>query len=114
MDRLRRAVDDARIREHLRRTEAALRDADHDLTLERRRRRERHLDRLADYRERGDFPTNRHRFDRVPLFVGDDGAPCAMASLLREDGREDLVAAVMATEPTARIEGLPDDHPVVE
>ena len=114
LDRLRRAIDDARIREHLRRTEAALRDADHDLTPERHRRRERHLDRLADYRERGDFPTNRHRSDRVPLFVGDDGTPCAMAYLLREDGREDLVEAVMTAEPTTRIEELPDDHPVVE
>ena len=114
LDCLRRTVDDARIREHLRRTETALRDADHDLTPERRRRRERHLDRLADYRERGNFPTNRHRPDRTPLFVGDDGTPCAMASLLREDGREDLIAAVMAAEPTVRIEGLPDDHPVVE
>ena len=114
LDRLRRTVDDARIREHLRRTETALRDADRDLTPERRRRRERHLDRLADYRERGEFPTNRHRSDRVPLFVGDDGTPCAMAYLLCEDGREDLVGAVMADEPTVRIGELPDDHPIVE
>ena len=52
--------------------------------------------------------------DRVPLFVGDDGTPCAMAHLLGEDGRRDLVADVMAEEPTVRIEDLADDHPVVE
>ncbi len=114
VDRARRAVDDARIREHLRRTERALRDADHDLTPAQRRRRRRHLDRLADYRERGDIPRNRRRPGRVPLFVGDDGTPCAVAHLLREDGREDLVAAVIADDPTARIENLPDDHPVIE
>ena len=114
LDRLRRAVDDARICEHLRRAESALRSADHDLPPERRRRRERHLDRLAAYRERGEFPTNRHHAGRTPLFVGDDGTPCAMAHLVRKDGREDLVAAVMAEDPTARIEELPDDHPVVE
>ena len=114
LDRLRRNVDDVRICEHLRRAESALRSADHDLSPERRRRRERHLDRLAAYRERGEFPTNRRHAGRTPLFVGDDGTPCAMAHLLLEDGREDLVAAVMAAEPTARIEELPDDHPVVE
>ena len=113
LDRLRRNVDDARICEHLRRAESALRSADHDLSPERRRRRERHLDRLAAYRERGEFPTNRRHAGRTPLFVGDDGTPCAMAHLL-EDGREDLVEAVMTEDPTARIEDLPDDHPVIE
>ena len=114
LDRLRRAIDDVRVREHLRRAEYALRSANHDLSPERRRRRERHLDRLAAYRERGEFPTNRTEAEQVPLFVGDDGTPRAMAHLLLEDGREDLVAAVMAEDPTARIEELLDDHPVVE
>ena len=114
LDRLRRNVDDVRVREHLRRAESALRSADHDLSPERRRRRERHLDRLAAYRQRGEFPTNRRHAGRTPLFVGDDGTPCAMAHLLLEGGREDLVAAVMAEDPTARVEELPDDHPVVE
>ena len=114
LDRLRRAVDDVRVRAHLRRAESALRSADHDLSPERRRRRERHLDRLAAYRERGEFPTNWTKAERVPLFVGDDGTPCAMAHLLGADGREDLVTAVLAEEPTVRIEDLPDDHPVDE
>jgi len=114
LERLRRAVDDVRVREHLRRAESALRSAEYDLSPERRRRRERHLDRLAAYRERGEVPTNRSEPERVPLFVGDDGTPCAMANLLFEDGRRDLVADVMAEEPTVRIEDLPDGHPVVE
>jgi hypothetical protein len=113
-ERLCRVVDDVRVRAHLRRAESALRSAEHDLSPERRRRRERHLDRLAAYRARGEVPANRSEPERVPLFVGDDGTPCAMAHLLGEDGREDLVTAVMAEEPTVRIEDLPDDHPVVE
>jgi hypothetical protein len=115
VNRLRRRIDAARIREHLRRTETALRDADHDhLTPTQRRRRERHLDRLAAYRRRGEFPTNRSEADRVPLFVGSDGTPCAVAHLMLETGRADLVESVLAENPTVRIEDLPDDHPVVE
>jgi len=113
--RWRRRLERSRVREHLRRAETALRAADRpELKTEERRRRERHLDRLAAYREHGAFPTNRYRADRVPLFVGDDGTPCAMAHLLLEDGRDDLVEVVMAEEPTVRIEALPDDRVVVE
>lgn len=73
----------------------------------------RHLDRLTEYRERGEFPTNRSVPERTPLFVGDDGTPCAMAHLLIEDGRGDLVEAVMDDDPTIRIEDLPAGHPIV-
>lgn len=115
IERCRRRLDDVRIREHLRRTEAALREAEHDhLTADQRRRRATALDRLAEYRERGEFPTNRTVAGRRPLFVGSDGTPCAVAHLLSADGREDLVAAVMAEDPTVAVEDLPEDHPVVE
>jgi hypothetical protein len=115
VNRLRRRIDAVRIREHLRRTEAALRDAEHDhLTNTQRRRRQRHLYRLAAYRRRGEFPTNRTETERTPLFVGSDGTPCAVAYLLLEAGREDLVESVQAADPTVRIEELPDEHPVVE
>lgn len=115
LDALRRRLDDARIREHLRRTEADLRDADHDhLTPEQRRRRAIALERLTAYRETGEFPRNHSVPERTPLFVGDEGTPCAMASLAREDGREDLVAEVMAADPTVALEDLPPAHPLVE
>jgi hypothetical protein len=111
----RHRIDDVRIREHLRRTESALRgDAAQDLSTAQRERRESALDRLTTYRERGEFPRNRTQADRTPLFVGDDGTPCAMAHLLLEDGRDDLVATVMADDPTVAIEDLPPEHPVVE
>lgn len=115
LDALRRRLDDVRIREHLRRTEAALREVDHDhLTPEQRRRRGVALDHLAAYRERGAFPTNRTEPRRTPLFVGDDGTRCAMAHLLAEDGRDDLVADVLSNDPTVAIEALPPEHPVLE
>ncbi|MFQ3319940.1 MAG: hypothetical protein ACI8UR_002272 [Natronomonas sp.] len=112
---VRRRLNAIRIREHLRRTETALRDAEHDhLTPLQRRRRERHLNRLTAYRRRGEFPTNRSDHERVPLFVGSDGTPCALAHLMLEAGHENFVESVLAEDPTVRIETLPDDHPVVE
>lgn len=111
---VRRSVDDARIVEHLHRAEVALRAADVDhLSPDRRRRRERALDRLGAYRRRGEFPTNESEAGRSPLFVGSDGIPCAMAALAIADGREDLVEAVMDAEPAVAIEDLADDHPLV-
>lgn len=71
------------------------------------------LDHLRDYRQRGRFPTNEQSRDRVPCFVGANGKPCAMAYLLEQDDREDLVAAVMAADPTVRFEDV-DDGPLVD
>lgn len=111
---LRRRIDDSRIREHLRRTERALREADTtDLTEARRAGRERHLDRLTEYRERGQFPRNRRHPERTPVFVDDSGTHCAVGHLLREDGRAPLVRTVVERENTVRIEDLPEDDPVV-
>lgn len=112
---IRQRLETRRIREHLLRTERALRAADYDhLEGAGRRRRERTLERLAAYREAETFPTNRSESERVSLFVGDDGVPCAVAHLLLEAGREDIVDEVMATDPTARIEEVPDEHPLIE
>lgn len=115
LGRLQRRIDDWRVREHLRRTERALRDADtSDLSTEQRARRERHLDRLHEYRERGQFPQNHHHDGRTPVFVDDSGTHCAVGHLLREDGRTDLVRAVRERDNTLRVETLPDDDPVIE
>lgn len=113
LSRLYRRIDDRRIREHLRRTERDLRAKDPDLSPARRRRRERLLDHLRDYWQRGRLPTNRESPERVPCFVGANGEPCAMAYLLQQAGRDDLVREVMATEPTLRLEDV-EDGPLVE
>lgn len=108
--RLRRAIDGFRIREHLRRTERALRAADPDgCSPERRRRRERTLDRLAAYRRRGTFPTNRTGEGRAPRFVGADGTPCAVAHLLLAAGRDDLVRSVAAADNGTWLETVEDE-----
>lgn len=101
------ALDDVRIREHLRRAERDLRRSTPDSsTPERASRRERTLDRLREYRRRGEFPRNPGYPGRVPCFVGAYGTRCAVGHLLAEDGREDLVASVAADDPTLRIEDL--------
>jgi len=110
---LRRRIEEVRIRAHLRRGERALRDTDPGLAPEHAARRERTLDRLHEYQERGRFPTNRRRAERVPCFVGANGEPCAMAALLEADGRSDLVDEVMATDPTLRFEDL-EEGPLAE
>lgn len=104
-----RRIDDVRIREHLRRAERDLRarDVDH-LDPETRRRRERHLDRLRRYRRRGAFPRNEEHPERTPCFRGANGTPCAVAFLLLEDGRKELVADVAETDNAVRIESVED------
>lgn len=108
------ALDDVRVREHLRRAERDLRRSAPDSpTPEREARRQRNLDRLREYRRRGEFPRNPGYDGRVPCFVGADGTRCSVGHLLVEDGREDLVASVMADDPTLRIEDL-EGGPVLE
>lgn len=107
------SLDDRRIQAHLRRTERALRDVDPDLPPEKRRRRAEALDHIRDYWQRGRFPTNEQSTERVPCFVGANGEPCAMAYLLQQDGRDDLVREVMAEDPTLRFEDV-EDGPLVD
>lgn len=107
-------LDDVRIREHLRRAEQDLRRTEHaELTSDQRRRRKLALDRLREYCQQGSFPRNRRRTGRAPCFIGANDVPCAMAYLLQQDGREDLVEAVMETDPTIRLETV-EDGPLVE
>lgn len=113
LSRLYRRLDDHRIREHLRRAERDLRAADSDRSPEQERRRTEALGHLRDYWQRGRFPTNEQSQERVPCFVGANGEPCAMAYLLQQDGRDDLVADVMATDPTLRFEDV-GEGPLVD
>jgi hypothetical protein len=103
-----------RVREHLRRTERALRVADTShLDEERHRRRMAALDALRAYRQQGAVPTNRSVPERAPQFVGADGVPCAVAAMLRADGRTELVERVAATDNAVRLEDV-EDGPLVE
>lgn len=113
LSRLYHRLDEQRIRAHLRRTERALRETSHDLPPANQRRRAETLDHLHDYWKRGRFPTNEQSTDRVPCFVGANGEPCAVAYLLEQDDRDDLVEAVMVEDPTLRFEDV-DEGPLVD
>lgn len=114
LSRLWLRIDDFRIREHLRRAERDLRHNEPaGLTPDQRRRRQQTLDGLQEYWQQGAFPRTRRGPSRTPCFVGENDIPCAMASLLQEDGREDIVAAVMDADPTVRLETV-EDGPLAE
>lgn len=111
---LRLRLDDFRVREHLRRAERDLRRVDHpNLTREQKRRREEALDHLREYWQAGEVPRNRREAGRTPCFVGANGVPCAMGYLMLADGRDDLVAEVVASDPTVRLETV-EKGPVVD
>ena len=87
----------ARIRAHIARAERLVRDRDvTSLTAVQRTARERNLARLERYRGQGVFPRNQDfPAQRVPYFVDRLGTPCAMAYLIEQSGRRDLVAQVV-------------------
>jgi HEAT repeat protein len=77
------------------------------LSADQRAERARLLAVLRAYRARADFGVDEDGVDaRVPLFVDAAGRRCAVAELLHATGRDDLVAAVEATDNTAWIVDL--------
>ena len=76
--------------------------------------RSRNLDVLHGYWVRGVFPKNTDvPGARVPYFVDRYGTRCAMAYLIEQSGRGDLVARVAATANNARIRDLKADPELV-
>jgi len=78
-----------RIRSHLEAVEAELRAVPAP-TPETQERRDLQLDRLRAYHQRGLFPFNDLRDERIPIFIDSNGTACAVAHLLIEDGQRDL------------------------
>lgn len=78
-----------RIRTHLETVEAELRLVPAP-TPETQERRDLQLDRLRAYHQRGLFPFNDLRDERIPIFIDSNGTACAVAHLLIEDGQRDL------------------------
>ncbi|MCC6624562.1 MAG: hypothetical protein IT385_25160 [Deltaproteobacteria bacterium] len=103
------------IQEHLRVVERELLAADiSHLDAARRARRAEQVRALAAYRERCEFPLNTLAPDRlVTVFVDERDVPCAVAHLMRHDGRVDLVARLAATRNTATIQEMGADPEVV-
>lgn len=100
-----------RIRAHLAGAEDVLtRRYLRSLTSEQRQARSMHLSRLREYRERGVFPHN-HDFpgERRPYFVDEHGVLCAMAYLISESGRDDIVQLVKQSRNNATVLELAAD-----
>ena len=109
------AAETARIRTHLATVERALRARDvTQLTPAQRAARARNLDVLHQYWTTGVFPTNTDfPGERMPYFIDRYGVRCAMAYLIEQSGRGDLVARVAATNNNARIRELKGDPELV-
>ena len=105
------AVEVARIRLHFDSVLVELRRAPvSHLTAQQRQARTAHIAELAGYRDRGVFPHN-HEFAEVwtPYFVDHRGVLCAMAHLLEQSGRRDIVDRVAATDNNILVAELAGD-----
>ncbi len=67
------------------------------------RRRAINLKRLADFRKKGVFPQNLYIDGLVNLFRDEQGRLCAMATLIKASGRQDLVDAIALENNTVRM-----------
>ncbi len=104
-------ADRARIAAHLQRVEIRLRGADvSNLTPGQQQRRAQALDRLRDYRQNQIFPHN-HDFPNqgVPYFEDEHGTLCAMAYLIAESGRRDIVDVIQERFNNGRVVDLARD-----
>jgi hypothetical protein len=55
------------------------------------------IERLGDYASRGEFPHNYAKAPSAHIFRDDAGRLCAVANLVHQDGRDDLVDATVRT-----------------
>lgn len=106
-----RSAETARIRRHLATVEAELRARDvSTLTPAQREARTKNLDVLHAYWTRGAFPVNTDfPGRRVPYFIDRYGTRCAMAYLIEQSGRGDLVHRIATTQNNAYVRDLQTD-----
>lgn len=103
----------ARLRAHFASVERELLARDvSGLTETQRAARNRHIARLRAYARAGVFPKNTDFPGRVPYFVDRFGTRCAMAFLIEQSGRGDIVSSVAATRNNAFIAELARDPEV--
>lgn len=101
-----------RLRAHFRTAQDYLAERDpSELTEAQRRNRRARLAALEAYVARGVFPKNRDFPNRrAPYFVDGAGTRCAMAYLIEESGRGDLVERVARTDNNAYVYELAGDE----
>ncbi len=100
-----------RVQRHLSGAEALLASANADrMSPKQRAARQVHMERLAAYRAAGKFPHNHEvQGRRSPCFVDEHGTLCAMAYLIAESGRGDIVELVARTKNYATVTELASD-----
>jgi hypothetical protein len=113
-DRAANAREVARIQEHLSRVEMELRAADvSSFSPTQRANRARNISLLHTYWKAGRFPHN-HDFpnQQVLYFADRHGTPCAIAYLIAESGRQDLVDRLVSTNNNGSVFDLAADSRV--
>jgi len=99
-------ADQIRVRAHLERVIEELRAADvSQLSDAQRAARTTNIERLVEYRLRGEFPHGNaaQPGPRVPTFIDADGRACAMGQLVIESGAESVAREIAATQNYARV-----------
>ena len=105
-----RRLEVARLQAHFDSVDAELRHAGGPrLTSSQRVARATLIGWLQEYRNAGEFPRNERFASPMPIFRDDHGALCAMAYLIDQSGRGDLVDRIAMTRNSAFIAELADD-----
>jgi antitoxin component YwqK of YwqJK toxin-antitoxin module len=107
-------TDRAFIQAHLFAVESMLRDADVSaLSPELKRARMQHLDVLHAYVLKGEFPQNKWRAGRVPVFIDDAGVHCAVGFLIQQSGNAALAKRIAANNNYIRVYDIADPEMLV-
>jgi len=101
--------DNLRISAHLEYAETELRKRDvSKLSAEMRRKRERMLDLLHEYRSAGAFPKNYERSERKPCFIDQNGTICAVGYLVEQTAGRPVAEAINSRHQYATIMEMND------
>lgn len=108
-EQLHRWIGDSATAFHLWCAERELRLADTEsMPTKLRCARERNLDLLRAYRQRGEYPRQRHDPKRlVPCFIDAEGRQCAVACLMHASGDAETASKVASEANFARIREMP-------
>lgn len=108
LQRIYNFLEKKRIQNHLRYTEISLRNVNtSNLSDNLKIRRQKHLDVLHNYWVKGIFPKNTDFSDRrEPYFVDKFGTYCAMAFLIAESGKKNIVKKVVKENNNIRIDDI--------
>lgn len=109
-----RSIENWRIKNHLKRAEKEMRAKNPNISEKLKAKRDKNLDRLRDYWERGRFPENRVSSSRTPIFKDrESGILCAMGYLMFQDGERELVENIVEKDNQVYLEDI-DSGPVVD